>query len=98
MAERTRSRSKSGGSRKPDRTSSGRVTPKASARYTPPVPKRVKVSPRWLPVLILTLLVLGILMIIINYLGVLPGGASNWYLLVGLVLIAAGFIVATQYH
>lgn len=97
MASRTRSRSK-GGSRKDDRAGTGRVTPKASSRYTPPVPKSVKVSPRWLPVLILTLLVVGILMIIINYLGVLPGGASNWYLLVGLALIAAGFIAATQYR
>jgi hypothetical protein len=97
MASRTRSRSK-GGSRKDDRSGTGRVTPKASSRYTPPVPKSVKVSPRWLPVLILTLLVVGILMIIINYLGVLPGGASNWYLLIGLALIAAGFIAATQYR
>ena len=36
------------------------------------------------------------LVIVINYLGVLPGGADNKYLLVGLVLITAGFITATQ--
>jgi hypothetical protein len=36
--------------------------------------------------------------VVINSLGVLPGGASNWYLLLGLGLIAAGFVIATQYR
>ena len=79
----------------------GRVTPKgggATGRYTAPIPKQVRVSPRWVPILILSLLLLGVVMIIINYLGVLPGGASNWYLLVGLGLIVGGFITATGYH
>ena len=77
----------------------GRVTPKgASGRYTAPIPREVRVSPRWVPVLILVLLVLGVLTIIINYLGVFPGGASNWYLLVGLGLIVGGFVTATGYH
>jgi hypothetical protein len=30
--------------------------------------------------------------------GILPGGASNTYLLVGLGMITAGFITATRYH
>jgi Cell division protein CrgA len=76
----------------------GRVTPKASARYTPPVPREQKVSPTWYPYLIVGLLLAGLLCIVLNYLGVLPGGASNWYLLVGLVLIAAGFLTATGYR
>ena len=76
----------------------GRVTAPASSRYTPPVPKEFKVSPVWVPVLLLTLLVLGMLTILCNYLGLLPGGASNGYLLGGLGLITAGFIVATRYH
>jgi hypothetical protein len=46
----------------------------------------------------LTSLVLGVIVVVINYLGVLPGGASNWYLLLGLGLIAAGFVIATQYR
>ncbi|MGH9065076.1 MAG: cell division protein CrgA [Acidimicrobiales bacterium] len=70
----------------------------ASGRYTPPIPRSKKSSPVWVPVLLLSLLVLGILVIIVNYLAVLPGGASNWYLLVGLALICAGFVVATQYR
>jgi hypothetical protein len=36
--------------------------------------------------------------ILLNYLGVLPGGAKNAYLLVGLGLITLGFIAATRYR
>ncbi|HEY2429090.1 MAG TPA: cell division protein CrgA [Acidimicrobiales bacterium] len=84
-----------------DTTKAGRVTPKgkpASGRYTPPVPKQVKVSPRWVPVLMAVLLGVGSVLIILNYLSVMPGGASNAYLLVGLALITAGFITATQWR
>jgi len=41
---------------------------------------------------------LGMLVIFLSYLSVLPGGSSNWYLLVGLGLILAGIITATQYR
>jgi len=76
----------------------GRVTAPTSGRYTPPVPKQVKVSPRWVPVLMASLLGLGALVILMNYIGVLPDGAKNGYLLVGLALITGGFITATQWH
>ena len=76
----------------------GRVTPAQSARYTPPVPKEYKESPRWVPVLLLAFLIIGMLTILSNYLGLLPGGAKNAYLLVGLALITAGFITATRYR
>ncbi len=81
---------------------SGRTTAKGTqpsqGRYTPPIPKEYKVSPMWVPVLMFTLLGLGMLMIVTNYLGVLPGGAKNAYLLVGLGLITGGFVTATRYH
>jgi hypothetical protein len=70
----------------------------SSSRYTPPVPKYKKQSPVWLPVLMFALLIVGALLIILNYVDLLPGAVSNWYLLVGLVLIFAGIIVATQYR
>lgn len=78
----------------------GRVTEKKAppGRYTPPVPRDVKVSPPWVPVLMLAFLALGMIVIVVNYLGVLPGGADNKYLLLGLVLITAGFITATRYR
>ncbi len=75
------------------------MTPKGSGRYTPPIPKEHKVSPRWVPVLMFTLLGLGLLVIVCNYLGVLPPGeAQNKYLFVGLGLITGGFITATRYR
>jgi hypothetical protein len=90
------------------RVSGGRVTPKGttpsgsrptpSTRYTPPVPRDVKVSPMWVPVLMFTLLGLGLVVIFLNYLGVLPGGTSNAYLGIGLASICGGIMVATQYH
>jgi hypothetical protein len=87
----------------------GRVTPKgggpvsaprpeASSRYTPPVPRELKVSPMWVPVLMFTLLGIGVLVIFLNYLGVLPGGTKNSYLLVGLGAILGGIMTATQYR
>jgi Cell division protein CrgA len=69
-----------------------------SSRYTPPVPKYVKESPRWVPVLMFALLILGALAIVLNYLGVVPHSPSNWYLLGGLGAILAGIITATQYR
>lgn len=80
----------------PERRSGSR--PEASSRYTPPVPKEHKVSPRWVPVLMFALLALGLVVIFCNYLGVLPGGTKNAYLLVGLGAILGGIITATQYR
>lgn len=89
----------------------GRVTPKkssvarsndtgrpASGRYTAPVPVDLRESPRWVPVLMLAFFAIGVLGIVLNYLGLLPGGAHNYYLLGGLGAIVLGFITATQYR
>jgi hypothetical protein len=69
-----------------------------SSRYTPPVPRYVKESPRWVPALMFGLLIAGALAIVLNYLGVTPASPSNWYLLGGLGAILAGIITATQYR
>jgi cell division protein CrgA len=79
-------------------TARGGGAPVTSGRYTPPIPRSVKVSPKWMGPLILSLLVAGTLMIIFNYFSVLPSSPTNWYLLGGIFLIASGFVVATQYH
>lgn len=93
-----------------ERRTTGRVTPKksapapkidagvASGRYTPPIPREQKVSPLWVPVVMFTLLGLGVVVIVLNYVGLLPGDTSNGYLLLGLGLITGGFITATNYH
>lgn len=55
-------------------------------------------SPAWLPIVMFVLLAVGVLGILLNYLGVWPGAPSNWYLLAGLGAILAGIIAATQYR
>lgn len=69
----------------------------AGGRYTAPIPQEFKVSPRWVPVLMLAFFVIGVLVILLNYLGAF-GSASNAYLFVGLGLIVCGFITATRWH
>ncbi len=86
-----------GGPQAPGKSPS-RSAPPPTSRYTPPIPSEYKVSPRWVPVLLFSFLAAGMLMIFLNYLGLVPGGTSNWYLLGGLGLILAGIITATQYH
>ncbi|MCX7619832.1 MAG: cell division protein CrgA [Acidimicrobiales bacterium] len=70
-----------------------------SGRYTPPADRSNDMpSPTWVPVLMFTFWILGMLVIFLNYVSLLPGAVSNWYLLVGLGLILAGIITATQYR
>jgi cobalamin biosynthesis Mg chelatase CobN len=84
----------------------GRTTAKGTAaktaprpgRYTPPIPKETRHSPRWFPFALLGFLVLGLLMIVLNYVHVLPGGTSNGYLIGGIGLIVVGLFMATFYH
>lgn len=76
---------------------SGRA-PDASSRYTPPIPAYQKASPPWVPVLMFTLWGLGFVVIILNYMGLVPGGTNNWYLVAGLGFILGGIITATQYR
>jgi hypothetical protein len=99
---------------RPGRPRPGRTTPKGggspgarigrystaeeSGRYTRPVPRTVRRSAPWFGPGILVLGVFGILMILLNYLTVLPGSVSVWYLVAGLVTIFAAFIMATTYR
>lgn len=81
-----------------------KASPQATpARHTPakPATRHTRPSPRWVPVLMFALWGIGLLLIILNYMGVLPGaadGGNGWYLVAGLVSILAGIMVATQYH
>lgn len=68
------------------------------SRYTPPPPKKAPPSPLWVPVAMATLMITGLLVILLNFLGVLPGDAENRYLLLGLGLIVGGFLLATGYR
>ena len=69
-----------------------------SGRYTPPIPREFKVSPWWVPTLMVGFFLAGVVVILLNYLSLLGGSASNVYLFVGLGLIVAGFITSTRWH
>jgi hypothetical protein len=68
------------------------------SRYTPPPPKKAPPSPLWVPVVMATLLLTGLVVIVTNYLELLPGDTSNRYLMLGLLLIVGGFLLATTYR
>ena len=49
-------------------------------------------------VLIIALFVLGVLIVILNYAGIFPGGVNNLWLIAAIGSIFAGLITATRYH
>ena len=67
-------------------------------RYRPPPRKKHKPSPKWFGALILGFFGAGVAVIILNYLNLVPGGTSGWYLIGGLAAIAMGFVLATQWY
>ncbi|HLI01667.1 MAG TPA: cell division protein CrgA [Acidimicrobiales bacterium] len=77
---------------------SGNPTGTPSGRYTAPIPDEYRSSPWWVPAIMLAFFGLGVLVIVLNYLSLLPASPTNWYLLGGLAAIVAGFVAATRYH
>ena len=84
---------------------SKRVTAKGTgspSRYTPKTQTVSKApSPRWVPITMFSLWGAGLLVIVLNYMSVLPGssdGGNGWYLVGGLVAILAGIMVSTRYR
>ncbi len=76
---------------------------KANKRPTPPKHKPTAVetkgpSPTWYVALMFGLMGVGVLLIIANYIGFLPGGTSNSYLLIGLAGIGVGFGMTMNYR
>ena len=77
---------------------------KKVAQRRPTPPKRVDPvqekgpSPMWYVVLMFGLMGLGTLIILANYVTLLPGSPSNSYLLVGLAGIAGGFGMTLNYR
>ena len=45
-----------------------------------------------------TTLACGLIVIVANYMSLLPGDTSNSYLMLGLLLIVCGFLLATTYR
>jgi hypothetical protein len=67
-----------------------------SSRYQPPIPKYVKESPRWVPILMFCLLGFGLLTIIGYYL--ISPMRHQYVLFGGLALILGGLYTATKWH
>jgi len=98
-----------GKAQKKGRSTSGRVTASAkgagsgsgsvqSNRYTPPIDRSQKVSPKWFGILIIAMFALGVLIVILNYAGLLPGGVNNAWLIGAIGAIFVGLLLATRYH
>jgi len=70
--------------------------------YLPqPAQKKRKASPKWFAPLLLAIMGVGVLTIVLNYMHLMPfshGQTQGYYLWVGLGLIAAGFVLATQWR
>jgi hypothetical protein len=70
-------------------------------RYQPPPKKKPKPSPKWFGPTILGVMFAGVAVIVLNYLGLMPGThhvADYKFLFGGLGLIAVGFLAATQWR
>ena len=65
-------------------------------KVTPPKAKTLPPSKLWVPALMFSLLGIGVTVIVTNYFGILPGGANNKFLLIGIAQVTGGFIVATM--
>ncbi len=73
--------------------------PSGSTRVTPKVvDKKDLPSPMWVPVLMFAFFGIGVLVIFLNYTGVLPSAPTTWYLVGGLAAILGGIVTATQYR
>jgi hypothetical protein len=97
----TKAKAGPGKAQKKGRSSGRTTTPGSSVqsnRYTAPIPKNAKTSPRWMGIVIIGLFVLGVLVVILNYAGALPGGVNNLWLVAAIAAIFAGLILATRYH
>lgn len=64
----------------------------------PPLRKRPRASPHWYGFLVLGLMLVGVAIIVLNYMDLVPGGTQQHWLWIGLGVIAAGFAAATQWR
>ncbi|HEX2026445.1 MAG TPA: cell division protein CrgA [Nitriliruptorales bacterium] len=72
----------------------GRIRPRPGQAAGPPV--KPKPSPRWVAAVGVGLILVGVVVVIVNY---IPGLIeSNWVLVGGFVVIATGFGFLTQWR
>ncbi|MFV1970486.1 MAG: cell division protein CrgA [Acidimicrobiia bacterium] len=76
---------------------------KANKRPTPPSHKPTAIdekgpSPTWYVAVMFGLMAVGVVVILLNYIGLLPGETSNTPLLAGLASIGIGFAMTMNYR
>jgi len=68
-----------------------------TSRYTPPTPKEFYESPKWVPILMMAFIALGVVSIVLRY--VVPSFENtNTPVLVGLGFLLAGLYTATKWR
>jgi hypothetical protein len=76
---------------------------KANKRPTPPSHKPTALdekgpSPMWYVAIMFGLMALGIVIILLNYMGIFGGTADNKFLIIGLAGIGVGFTMTMNYR
>ena len=76
---------------------------KANKRPTPPSQKPTALdekgpSPTWYVAIMFGLMALGIVIILLNYMGLFGGTADNKFLIIGLIGIGIGFSMTMNYR
>lgn len=78
--------------------SKGRRKPKQHTQPAKPEPAKHKESPTWYVAIMFGFMVLGALVVILNYIGLVPGGTDSIWLYSGLGLIGVGFVMTLNYY
>lgn len=78
--------------------SKGRRKPKHRQGPAQPESQKPKESPTWYVALMFGVMAIGGLIVILNYIGAVPGGTQSAYLYSGLGLIAIGFVMTLNYY
>jgi energy-converting hydrogenase Eha subunit A len=78
--------------------STDRHKPQRKHIVAAPPSKEREPSSRWYAAVIFSLIAAGVLVIVINYMGLLPGGHSHNYIYLGAGGVAAGLLMALHYR
>jgi hypothetical protein len=78
--------------------STNRRKPQRNYTVAAPPAKEREPSPRWYAAVMFSLIGAGVLVIVINYMGFLPGGHNHNYIYLGAGGIAAGLVMALHYR
>ncbi len=78
--------------------SKGRRKPKRVHATTATPPKDERSSSKWYVATMFALMAIGVVVILLNYIGIFPGGTDNNYLYMGLGSIAVGFLMTLWYR